>query len=152
MMSKHHYQKCLDGLLVMLLAIHFLFAHSGLPGYVLCIGSDGHVTIESSRDQGNCDDRDTHPVSAQSVNLYPAAKAVSGHCGPCVDVALQADCDEDVPIPPKKSPIPALLPLPICSYSYLAGLAENRAPNPGIDFQAIHHLALISLHTTVLLI
>ncbi len=152
-MPKHYHQKYLDWLLLMLLAIHFLFAHSGLSGYVLCIGRDGHVAMESSGDQGNCDDRDTtHPDSAQSVNIYFVANVVLAHCGPCVDVALHANCDDEAPNQQKKFPIQTLLPLPNGPYGYLAEFAENRAPNPTIDFQAIHNLALISLHTIVLLI
>lgn len=151
-MPKRYHQKCLDWLLVMLLAIHFLFAHSGLPGYVLCIGSDGHVAMESSFDQGNCDDRDTHPDSAQIVDIYPVANAASAHCGPCVDVTLHADCDDEAPNQQKKSPIQTFLPLPNGSYSYLAGFAENRAQNPTIDFKAINNLTLNFLHTIVLLI
>lgn len=152
MMPKRYHQKCLDGLLVTLLAIHFLFAHTGLPGYVLCIGSDGHVTIESSREQGDCDDRDPDPVSTQSVSISPVANVAVAHCGPCVDVTLHADCNDEAPTLQKKFSTQTLTSLQNASYSTLTGFAENRIQNAAVDFQAVHNIALSSLHTIVLLI
>lgn len=151
MMPIRIYQKCFDVVLVMLLAIHFLFAHSGLPGYVLCIGSNGHVAMEASIDQGNCNDRDSYSGSARVGDVDAIENAASTHCGPCVDVSLHANCNEDVPNLQKRSIPPAIL-LPNGSDSYLAGFPENRPHPPTVDFTAVHSLTLTTLHTTVLLI
>ena len=54
---------------------------------VLCIGADGHVTLEAGRN-GRCG---TSLFSATSVQHQTyEMRSSAGHCGPCMDVPLLA--------------------------------------------------------------
>jgi hypothetical protein len=65
----------------MLLTLGFAGVNDGI---VLCLGVDGHVTIESVGPVG-CAEVDETPDHPASVIATPVS---SSHCGPCVDVAL----------------------------------------------------------------
>jgi hypothetical protein len=143
----------IDWLLISLLAVHFFIMHSWLPGYVLCIGTDGHVAVESSADQANCNDPESLPSYTESdVSIIFSGAFAAKHCGPCVDLTLFSGCDDNAPNQQKNSALQILLSPVNGQHSYQLSATEDRREIPAFDFKTISNPSLISLQTIVLLI
>ncbi len=143
----------IDWLLISLLAVHFFILHSWLPGYVLCIGTDGHMAVESSNDQANCNDPEPLPSHTETdASIIFSGAFAAEHCGPCVDVTIHSDCDDKAPNQQKKSALQLLLSLVNGQHSYPFNVVEDHYKNTVIDFKTVSNPSLTSLQTIVLLI
>lgn len=143
----------IDWLLISLLAVHFFIMHSWLPGYVLCIGTDGHVAVESSSDQANCNDPESLPSHTETeISIVLSNAFAAEHCGPCVDVTLRSNCDDKAPNQQKNSALQALLSLVNNQPFYPFNVVEDHDKTLAIDFKSFSNPTLTSLHTIVLLI
>ena len=82
--------------LVGFLSFHFLLLHSGLSGYVLCIGNDGHIAFERSVDNTSCFDThvSTH-LETCTEHVDNCFTSETDHCGDCQDISLASDCDDE---------------------------------------------------------
>ena len=140
--------KKLHHVLSLVFSLHLLVFHGGLPGYVLCFGSDGQVAVELAVGETGCVDG---PQS--NVPFLPGETDVraADHCGDCRDILLISDCaDEQArlteratggPYPP--SAVPAVIPAnPLCCTASRHPGGDGGSPIPS--------LALVSLRTTVL--
>jgi hypothetical protein len=83
-----------------------LFAEPTPAGVVLCVGADGHVAFEPSRDGLACADRE--PASAA-----PSASSCEVGSGECVDSALAA------PLAPSKLGGERVSPLVLMNWAWL---------------------------------
>ena len=95
----------LMALTAMLLA---LGSTGGGEGVVLCFGGDGHVAIERRGSEGCAAGGvpGSHEASATAVPVS------SSHCGPCVDVALNASlAAEGVAASKRPGTPPATIPI-----------------------------------------
>jgi hypothetical protein len=73
---------------VLLLAVSL--TAGGLPGVVLCIGADGHFSIESAH-EGQCQGEvDSHAHDGHAAVEF-VAEADADCCGECTDVPLSSD-------------------------------------------------------------
>jgi hypothetical protein len=64
---------------------------SGLSGMVLCIGADGHITLEMA-DHGRCHEHpEAPPVHVPRTVVAADADADADCCGDCVDVSLLSE-------------------------------------------------------------
>ena len=63
---------------------------SGVPGVVLCIGADGHFSLESAH-EGRCRSAAEAPGHGRHAAVELVAGGVADCCGDCVDVALSSD-------------------------------------------------------------
>lgn len=151
--KRRHKLTKIDWLLISLLTVHFFIIHSWLPGYVLCIGTDGHLAVESSNDQSNCNDPESMPSHTETdASIVFSGAFAAEHCGPCVDVTIHSDCDDKAPNQQKKSALQSLLSLVNSPHSYPFRVVEDHHKTPVFDFKSISNPTLTSLHTIVLLI
>lgn len=75
---------------VMVLWLAVAMAAAGLPGIVLCIGSDGHFSIESAR-EGQCRGEGDAQDHRRHTEAELIADAKADCCGDCTDVPLSSD-------------------------------------------------------------
>ena len=57
---------------------------SALPGVVICIGSHGHIAVETSHDNHACGDEHSHDATTERAD---------DSCGDCLDLTLAFDGD-----------------------------------------------------------
>jgi hypothetical protein len=79
------YSRMFKILLVSGLCLFSLFDLRSMQGLVVCLGSDGHIELESSRDGNRCQSLGESPATEQIID-----EAEIGHCGECRDVGLLA--------------------------------------------------------------
>lgn len=78
----------INWLLIGLVIFHLPLGHLALKGYILCIEANGRLNIESACPQ---------PTSTTSSQFEMLETAVSdNHCGACVDLPLNLDCNENL--------------------------------------------------------
>lgn len=70
---------------VAILLVGLLVAPVVAHDVVLCLGADGHVSLESARN-GRCNT--VSGTLAAPVVQITTVQAQTDHCGPCVDVAI----------------------------------------------------------------
>jgi len=132
---------------------HLIVGHVAFRGYVLCLGFDGHMAIESSADRATCSDGAAENSHGESDTAFHHNDLVTAnHCGICVDVPIGSDCHEYAKTQPeKKLPQPHALALKASIYENLALLVTRHLIT---NYRSgIHkNSSLISLQTTVLLI
>ncbi|MCB0261524.1 MAG: hypothetical protein R3C41_13195 [Calditrichia bacterium] len=134
-------------------ALHFLMLHGGLSGYVLCIGTDGHIAVESSRDQAKCNDPESLPSHTETgASIIFSGAFAAEHCGPCFDVTLHSECEYKAPNQQNKSTLQALLILVNGQHSYQFSTVEDFFQNPAFEHKNISNPSLNILHSIVLLI
>lgn len=143
----------INWLLTGLFMFHLIVGHVAFQGYVLCLGFDGHVAIESSADRETCSDGAAENSPGESGAVFHHNDLVTAdHCGICIDVPIGSDCHEFAkPQPEKRVPQPLALALKANLYEHVT------SPETGHSItnyrSAIHkNPSLVSLQTTVLLI
>lgn len=143
----------INWLLVSLFIFHLVVGHAAFRGYVLCLGFDGHVTIESSADRATCSDVAAENSQGESdAAFHHNGLVAANHCGICVDVPIGSDCHEYAKTQPEKRlPQSHTLALKVNIYEHLTSLASRHSITN--DRSDVHNNpSLISLQTTVLLI
>jgi hypothetical protein len=95
-----------------LLALTAILPSLGFAGFeegvVLCFEGDGRVAIEVSGPEGCSDGANTASRAASAV----ANSGSSSHCGPCVDLAINASsATEGVRVAKRPAPTPAAIPI-----------------------------------------
>lgn len=135
-------------------AFHFLLLHGELSGYVLCIGSDGHVAVERSVDDTTCSDTEIPPhLEVTSEHNKNCCALDTNHCGDCRDISLTSDCqDEQARNPQRLVDIQPIQSLVISASLSNPGGNEYGHQNPTLTYHTSYHLSLASLRSTVLLI
>ena len=73
-----------------MLWISVVIAASGVAGMVLCIGEDGHVTLEWSQD-GQCKGGDSAARDDTHDTHSHLADGADACCGDCIDIAFPTD-------------------------------------------------------------
>ncbi|MFQ5583226.1 MAG: hypothetical protein ACE5GL_02170 [Calditrichia bacterium] len=142
----------IDWFLIALLAVHFLFIHSWQPGYVLCLGGDGHVAIESANTQFGENDAEFYNFSEAAVWSLPSDETTVPHAGSCIDLSLHPDGDEKAPNIQRNPDIDLLIPQ-ANSLQPRQLIADGNARELFLlKYVYLHTTSLISLKTTVLLI
>lgn len=133
---------------------HLILLHSGLSGYVLCIGSDGHVAVERSVDDALCSDAETpSPLTAIIEHTKDCCALDANHCGDCRDISLASECrNEQARNPQRSVNIQPIQPLVVPAYLRNPCEIECRHQNPTVSYHTSYHLSLISLRSTILLI
>ena len=139
------------------LSVYLLVGFGVTNSFILCIGEDGHVTVETAIN----DCCGLHPVvSSQTANQSHTENAISSadhpsdedHCGSCVDMPLVTGefryCPDTTKVPPiqKQVTIPADL-------AYAAPVVFGSAPSRSdpINKPPINP-SLLSLSKIILLI
>ena len=64
-------------------------AFPALPGVVICIGSHGHIAVESEHDNHACGDHHSHDGSGR--------EHADDNCGDCLDLTLSFDGESITP-------------------------------------------------------
>ena len=77
-----------------LLMLHFALFHSLLSGFVLCLGSDGHLALESSIDKATCRVNPGEISGLPAFHASTCAVTQADHCGNCQDLSLNTGCGE----------------------------------------------------------
>lgn len=135
------------------LILHMAF-HSGLSGFVLCVGSDGHIAVERSIDDSTCSDAEKQ-LHQQEIDGHHGACCDPDlkHCGECRDISLTSDCQDEQARNPDRPvdirPIHSLVIPASLSDSY--GI-EYRHQISSANNHSSYHLSLASIRSTVLLI
>ena len=85
------------------LFIFFLIGQGSLPGFVLCLGADGHVAVEATHEKrcgspSNVTPREPTP----NLSMFEAPKTFD-HCGPCLDLPVLVDGSTQRYIAPNKN-------------------------------------------------
>jgi hypothetical protein len=132
------------------LLIYLSTAPLQLSGYVLCIGSDGHVEFEVAVD-GRC--TDTHDLNERHADVViSSVTAGESHCGSCLDLAIFTSLD----IESYLVPIQDVLTHPFASTNIRIAHRTNSptllTPPPLLDISSTIDTTLVSLRTTTLLI
>lgn len=133
------------------LFIYFAVIPMQLTNYVLCVGSDGHVSFEYAVN-GSCTDivsRDTvHPPQSGSLGN----EIEEDHCGDCVDFPIFTSLN----IQPVITPVDTNLPYQYNVYSFDSSITERILPiitaRPISSIPPLIDPTLISLKTVTLLI
>jgi len=143
----------INWLLAGLFLFHLVVGHVAFQGYVLCLGFDGHVAIESSVDRATCFDCTAENSHSESNAAFHHNDLVTAnHCGICVDVPIGSDCHEYAKTQPEKRlPETHALALKANVYEHVTSPATRHST---MNYRSgIHHNpSLVSLQTTVLLI
>jgi hypothetical protein len=99
-------------LVVAWLGLFSLMDAEAFARLVVCVGTDGHVAVETSSDGDCCRPGD------EADRAFAFAAPEGGHCGECKDVRI-ANPGPDVPLvgravpaPDEAKPVLALLPFP----------------------------------------
>lgn len=142
----------IDWFLTAMLAIHFLFIHSWQPGYVLCIGGNGHVAIESAINQFSGNNAEFYSFSEAAVWDLPSDETTVPHAGSCIDLSLHADGDEKAPNIQRNPDIELLIPQADSLQSRQIIADSNARELFLLKYVNLHTTSLSSLKTTVLLI
>lgn len=137
----------------LLFGLHLLLFHVGLPGYVLCLGSDGHVAVERAADGASCTEYDVASEAAHAETAADLrADAGGDHCGDCHDLSLKSDCGDE---PARLTERVATGHLAAAALSATLPDAGPIAPDPqriaGFHGDSFPSPSLRSLRTTVLL-
>ena len=132
---------------------HFLL-HTGLSGYVLCIGDDGHIAVETSLDADACSDADwSHADEPAIEHTENCSSLDADHCGECRDIPLVSNCDDEQARQPQKTLNLQSIQL-FASYDLVSNLHGSRSFSintySGSSFAP--QLVLTSLQSVVLLI
>lgn len=129
-----------------------LLGVSSFDGMVLCIESDGRVSLENAIG-GICNDsfQDIQRIQSQAVSSKEA-QLQAAHCKRCVDLPISIDSAEhqDQKLQTHQGPVqmPLMAETPSIPIGYLATATENQMPQPPPLRPAIHRF----LNTVVLLI
>ena len=91
--AKVMYMTSLRPVVTALLLVCVLMAPVAAMDVVLCIGADGHVTLEAASN-GRCSDAAV-PTSAARRPQTTVTRASADHCGPCLDVPLSTDATKE---------------------------------------------------------
>ena len=140
-------------LLTSFMALHLIGGHGGLEEFVLCLGFDGHVAIETATAQDICNDLET-PHSETEPPAFSDYVQISAedHCGTCVDMPIGSDCHEFAKIQPKESFIQLSLTASLIDHLNRFPAIEPEPNTASINSNISTNTSLISLQTIVLLI
>ena len=95
MIRRREIVRKIEWLLIVIMSFSPLGSHA-LSGAVLCVGADGHVTIESAL-QARCATDTTVESEASTKSDHRIAHLSSGtaHCDDCVDLRIYSGSDKD---------------------------------------------------------
>ena len=136
-------------LLALLSLAPLLVGHGAFQDVVLCVGSDGHVALESS-----VSDRSCGPLFQREHQNAPVIKelrSVADHCGPCLDVGVP----DGAPSIKSSGPSRILGLQPHLPSSPVSSPNASSGPPPGISSlrsPSFGSTSLGSLRSVVLLI
>lgn len=78
-----------------IIILHIILALITLPGIVLCMGVDGHLALENSSNNSECDNLSQAPIyEGSQLSSMALIYSDKGHCGPCTDIAISIDSSD----------------------------------------------------------
>jgi hypothetical protein len=136
-------------LLIVVMLLCALVAPVAAMDVVLCIGADGHVTLEAGRN-GRCGTLTFSSASSQHQTYEMHSSA--DHCGPCIDVPLLAGDAREHPISWVSAPaqVDGLI-LAFATSGITASIAVTPTPCP-FSSPPVVSSTLTALRAVVLLI
>ena len=135
-------------LLVACIQVPFLLGHGILQGAVLCVGSDGHVALESAVPDGDCGS--SSQFEQQEAAAIIGALNTSDHCGPCLDVGVPGETRPFTS--PGQNRSQHLQPHPPALVSSLTAYSERPPGTASLHSPSCLSVPLKSLRSVVLLI
>jgi hypothetical protein len=150
--EKRNIRRILRWILFLFFIVHLFVSHVGFKGYALCVGLDGHISIETATEGTNCNDSKSTPLQTEQANYAISPIIFSeSHCGVCVDVLMGFECHEyTMPKPKNNYSQSNLAAYQTNPYMYLVtNEGSTKANNLNINGS---NSSLASLQTIVLLI
>ncbi|MEO7427036.1 MAG: hypothetical protein ABI036_17745 [Fibrobacteria bacterium] len=131
-------------LLTLGLCLFSLIDSRSVTGWVVCLGEDGHIALESSPDGDCCLPLDS-PISQSQF----MAAAVEDHCGGCRDIPVDGPT-LDASLSSKTFSVPSINAAVYAAphEQYVSDLASSRLTFPTAPARG--ELALIPIRSTVL--
>ncbi len=146
--TKQHNQRASTLWAVALVIVFFPLFQGTAPGLVLCLGMDGHMEVENSRNGSCCSSTET-PLREHFLSSSLTPETADDHCGHCIDIPITRNGFDLRRCQSHRFSLPVLLPAHSTLFlqqPFLDTFCEKRIPaKPSPGTTVLAHFRTISL-------